>query len=425
MARVGENGDVLRRPRQQRGDEGELVAEIEWVLDDADDGPPPPVVIERPPSLHVPELRHTLGEGDLSRPGRVAATLEPEEVAAVGPIRLLRAEVHRLDAAGHGHLAVADDVRRPERLVGRRQGCLERLRIGAVEQEQPAGRAELAVERRARVVDENGASDRGRDRDREERHHQHLLTPLAAEHAPRPADDRAAGGNAAVARASPRRVVSERRHRRSAAARSDSGRLVPRLVDHAAARRKTTRSAQEARCASCVTTTPATPRCVAARSRRMTASPFTESSAPVGSSASSTRARRRSPGRSQRAGAHPRTARRGSDRRGRHVELLHRLDTRRARGFGADAVELEGQGDVLDRGQPGEQVEVLEDVADRPASHPSLVRARDIREVDPVHEHLAAGRLLEAAAIVKSVLLPEPLGPMIATSSPRSTVRST
>ena len=80
-----------------------------------------------------------------------------------------------------------------------------------------------------------------------------------------------------------------------------------------------------------------------------------------------------------------------------HVELLHRLDASGARGFGADAVELEGQGDVLDRRQPREQVEVLEDVADRPASHPRLFRARDVREVDPVHEHLAAGRLLEAA----------------------------
>ena len=46
---------------------------------------------------------------------------------------------------------------------------------------------------------------------------------------------------------------------------------------------------------------------------------------------------------------------------------------------------------------PGEQVEVLEDVADRPASHPRPIRARDGREVDAVDEHLAAGRLLEAA----------------------------
>ena len=198
FARVDQNGDVLRRRGRRSGDESELVTEIEWVLDDADDGPTPPVEIERRPQLHVQELGHTLGEGDLAGPGRVAATAEREEIAAVGPIRVLRAEVHRLDAAGHGHRAVADDVRRPERLLGRRQGCLERLRIGAVETEQPAGRAEIAVVRRARVVDEGDAADRGRDRDRQERHHQDLLAPLAAEHAPRPADERAARGNAAV-----------------------------------------------------------------------------------------------------------------------------------------------------------------------------------------------------------------------------------
>ena len=67
-ARVDENGDVLRRPGGRRGDESELVAEIEWVLDDADDGPTPPVEIERRPELHVQELGHTLGEGDLPGP---------------------------------------------------------------------------------------------------------------------------------------------------------------------------------------------------------------------------------------------------------------------------------------------------------------------------------------------------------------------
>src|SRR5262249_57717724 len=40
----------------------------------------------------------------------------------------------------------------------------------------------------------------------------------------------------------------------------------------------------------------------------------------------------------------------------------------------AGAVELERQGDVLDGGQPGQQVEVLEDVADRAAAHFRLVR---------------------------------------------------
>ena len=56
-----------------------------------------------------------------------------------------------------------------------------------------------------------------------------------------------------------------------------------------------------------------------------------------------------------------------------------------------------GQGDVLAGGEPGKEVEVLEHVADRSASHLRPLRARDTGEVDPVHEHLAAGRLLEAS----------------------------
>ena len=69
-ARVDENRDVLRRRGGRRGDESELVAEIEWVLDDADDGPTLPVETERRPELHVQELGHTLAEGDLAGPGR-------------------------------------------------------------------------------------------------------------------------------------------------------------------------------------------------------------------------------------------------------------------------------------------------------------------------------------------------------------------
>jgi hypothetical protein len=107
------------------------------------------------------------------------------------------------------------------------------------------------------------------------------------------------------------------------------------------------------------------------------------------------------------------------------VELLERLERRRARRLRADSVELERQGGVLGRRQPGEQVEVLEDVADRPPPHRRPVRARDAREVDALDEHLAAGRVLEAAGDRQERALAEPLGPMIATSSPRRTHRST
>jgi hypothetical protein len=78
-------------------------------------------------------------------------------------------------------------------------------------------------------------------------------------------------------------------------------------------------------------------------------------------------------------------------------ELIERLQSALARDSRTNAVELEGQSDVFEGRQPGEEVEVLEDVADRAASHFRLVRARDRREVDAVHEYLTAARFLEAA----------------------------
>ena len=81
----------------------------------------------------------------------------------------------------------------------------------------------------------------------------------------------------------------------------------------------------------------------------------------------------------------------------RDIELFEGLHARRTCRFRSHAVQLEREGDVLDRRQPREQVEVLEDVADRPAAHLRSIGTRDGGEVDPVHEHLAAGRLLEAS----------------------------
>jgi hypothetical protein len=61
--------------------------------------------------------------------------------------------------------------------------------------------------------------------------------------------------------------------------------------------------------------------------------------------------------------------------------------SRRSRGFGATPSS------VLNRRRP-DQVEVLEDVADRPATHPGLIRARRTR-VDAVTSTSAAGWLLD------------------------------
>src|SRR4029079_11748594 len=114
--------------------------------------------------------------------------------------------------------------------------------------------------------------------------HEELLSPLPAKHAPRPADERAPGGDSATLRAASQFApVSERGHHRSAVARSDSGPGGATVWSTTwPSRRKTTRSAHDASCASWVTTTPPTPLCVAARRRRMTASPLTESRAPAG-----------------------------------------------------------------------------------------------------------------------------------------------
>ena len=90
----------------------------------------------------------------------------------------------------------------------------------------------------------------------------------------------------------------------------------------------------------------------------------------------------------------------------------------------AHAVELEGQGDVLHRGEPGEQVEVLEDVADGPAAQARLAVARQGRQglaADITSPLVGSSRL---PAMVSSVLLPEPLAPITATNEPTSTERS-
>src|SRR5215211_6449101 len=287
-AGVDQDRRLVRRSRRRGGDEGELVAQITWVLDDADDGPATPVESQRVPELESEQCGHAVRDGDLARASREATAEERKPSAPVRSARVLGAELHRIDATGDGQGAMTDDVDSPEPFPGGRETLLEPARIGAVEPEQMIGGAELGVVRGTGVVGDRDAGDRGRSRDGEESDHQDLLAPLAAEHAPGPPDDRAARGNAAVSRPRPRQAVSDRRHRRAPAARSDSAPGGATVWSTTwPSRRKTTRSAHEARCASWVTTTPATPRRVAARSSRMTVSPFTESSAPVGSSASS------------------------------------------------------------------------------------------------------------------------------------------
>src|SRR4029079_4812517 len=79
------------------------------------------------------------------------------------------------------------------------------------------------------------------------------------------------------------------------------------------------------------------------------------------------------------------------------IELLQSLEAGLARALRRDAVELERHGDVLERGQPREQVEVLKDVTNRAAPHPRSIRARDGTEIDAAHEHVARRGLFKAA----------------------------
>ena len=61
-------------------------------------------------------------------------------------------------------------------------------------------------------------------------------------------------------------------------------------------------------------------------------------------------------------------------------EPLERRHAGRVRPPRRKAVELEGQRHVLERGEAGQEIEVLEDVADRPAAKACLVVPRHLRQ---------------------------------------------
>jgi hypothetical protein len=67
-----------------------------------------------------------------------------------------------------------------------------------------------------------------------------------------------------------------------------------------------------------------------------------------------------------------------------------------ARRLHGHTVQFQRDRDVLDRGEAGQQVEVLEDVSDQPAPQPGLVVDGQPGQVGPVHQDLAAGRFLQA-----------------------------
>ena len=98
---VDEDRDVIRPSRGRGGDEGELVAQIAWVLDDADDRPATAVEGKRLPDLEPQERGHAVGDGNFAGSVRVAASAERQARATVRPARVLGAELDLVDAAGN------------------------------------------------------------------------------------------------------------------------------------------------------------------------------------------------------------------------------------------------------------------------------------------------------------------------------------
>ena len=120
---VDEDRDAIRSSRGRGGDQRELVAQIAWVLHDADDRPATAVEGKRLPELEPKERGHAVGDGSFVGSVRVAASAERQARATVCPAWVLGAELDLVDAAGNGQRAVADDVDRPEPLLGGGETC--------------------------------------------------------------------------------------------------------------------------------------------------------------------------------------------------------------------------------------------------------------------------------------------------------------
>ena len=92
----------------------------------------------------------------------------------------------------------------PNDLLAASSARQQPLRIGSVERQDEIGRAEVTIVGGNGVRGDREAADGGGDGHGEERHHQELLPPFAAEHASRPPDDRPTRGHAAVPRSAER-----------------------------------------------------------------------------------------------------------------------------------------------------------------------------------------------------------------------------
>src|ERR1022692_496905 len=403
-----------------------IVSGLTALTEDADD----PGATALVPDAAGPEVegrRHAVGDGTLAGAGRVVPGDQGQHRLPERPAGVLGAQVVGVDRAGDGDGLVLDDVDAAEAVLER--GNLGgQMRVVPAERGQVPGGAEAGVSRRWRVGGHSCPEDRGGHRHHDEGQDQPLLPPFTAEHPPRPADHRPAGGNAAVGSSRSGRAFAQRRaHALWPGVRSDSGPGGGMVWSTTRpSRRNTTRSAQEASCASCVTTTAATPRLHASCSRRITSSALTESSAPDGSSASSS-------------WRFPTTARAIATRwRSPPDSSSGKRAARPARPSPSSALSPAARA-VLAATPSSSSGSATFSAAVSPGSrlkswntYPTVRRRslalalRDIPDstVPPIRTSplVASSRL---PAIVSSVDLPDPLGPITATITPASTDRST
>src|ERR1700722_9646924 len=224
------------------------------------------------------------GDGNLVGTGRVAAREKLQHRAGKGSVRILGAELIGLVGARHIERLVLNDLHPAVVLFQRGYlilhvrerdpGCLRGGRR-QVEGGEIAGSAVPGVWR-WRCVDRHcGPDDDRGDRHDDEEEDEELLAPLPPEEAPGPTEHRPAGRDSAAARHRSRTrdgsLEDVDAHWFGTSASRASGPSSGSVWSMTRpSRKKTTRSAHDASCASCVTTNAASPRRQAGGNQRTT-----------------------------------------------------------------------------------------------------------------------------------------------------------
>ena len=301
------------------------------------------------PDVHGP--RHLVGQRHFTPARRVATVPQPQHGCAQRAGGVLGPELEGLGRPRHRDAALADHIDRGEPLPRAREIGVDRpaLGLGHVEHQPLVGGAEDGIAPRRHVVGRGDSPYCDRDREAEQCHHQELLAPLTPEQPQRPADHGPSGGGTTGQRPGQRGPPG---------ASSDSGPASGSVWSTTRPSRKNTmRSAHEASCASCVTTTPrdaALARGAQQAHHRLTVDRVERASRLVGEQEEAVA--------DDGAGDGDPLALATGQVVGEALRLvgnaqpLQRLDARDAGRAGGDAVELEGQRHVLDGGQPGRRL---------------------------------------------------------------------